>query len=138
MGKIIALDLGDVWTGTAISDELGLLARPYQTVKTVSLEEFLEDILKKELIELIVIGNPRTMRGTMSEQTKKVHVLKDTLEKKFDMVSLILWDERLSSKRAASGTKKIMTKEEKVVSHSIAAAFILDSYLEYRRIHDSK
>jgi len=51
---------------------------------------------------------------------------------------LILWDERLSSKRAASGTKKIMTKEEKVVSHSIAAAFILDSYLEYRRIHDSK
>jgi len=138
MGKILALDVGDVWTGTAISDELGLLARPYQTVKTVNLEKFLEDTLKKELIELIVIGNPRTMRGTMSEQTKKVHVLKDSLKKKFDKVSLILWDERLSSKRAASGTKKIMTKEEKVDSHSVAAAFILDSYLEFRRVHLSK
>jgi len=30
--KTIALDLGDRWVGIAISDPLGIIARPYETV----------------------------------------------------------------------------------------------------------
>lgn len=44
----------------------------------------------------------------------------------------ILWDERLSSKRAEkTQTKKIKTALDKQKSHSIAAAFILQSYIDY-------
>jgi len=128
--KILALDIGDKWTGSAISDALGILARPYKTVATSELELFLSETIGSENIQIIIVGYPKTMRGTESEQTKKVEEMKNKLEKVFDAVEWQLWDERLSSKRAA-GIKKAQTKEDKKMSHSIAAAFILDSYLTF-------
>jgi putative Holliday junction resolvase len=137
MGRILALDVGDVWTGMAISDSLGLIARPYKTVKTTQLEAFLKQVLTDESIEAIVVGYPRTLRGTISEQTKKVLQVKEQLEQKFTTVRWALWDERLTSKRAEH-LKKNFTREAKYDSHSLAATFILDSYLEYLRVHSAK
>jgi len=130
--RIIGLDIGDQWTGIAISDEIGLLARPYTTIKASELESFLTNIIEKEKIKKIVIGYPITMRGTVSEQTKKIERIKENLEQKFPTVSFIFQDERLSSKQAAT-LKKSKTKEEKLASHARAAAFILSSYLEFAR-----
>ena len=130
--KFVGLDIGDAWTGVALSDNLGMFAQPYNTVATGQLEEFLTILLKKELIRTIVVGWPKTMRGTASEQTKKVEAFKDALEQKFTSVEWVLWDERLSSKRAQA-LKKARTKEEKLRSHARAAAFILESYLTYRQ-----
>ena len=73
------------------------------------------------------------MRGTVSEQTKKVEEAKVLLEKEFPDKVFILWDERLSSKRADL-LKRAQTKEDKIKSHSIAAAFILENYLQFTRI----
>ncbi len=134
MKKILALDLGDVWTGTALSDELRIIAQPYQTIKTAQIEQFLREILLQESIDIVVVGYPRTLRGSVSEQTKKTEKLKDQLEKKFDKVSWVLWDERFTSKHA-----KVIQKRRKNGDrnreHSLAAALILDSYLEYCRLH---
>jgi len=135
MGKILALDVGDVWTGLALSDVLGLVARPYKTVKTNELEKYIRIILDEEPIETIVVGYPRTLRGTISKQTQKTQQVKEYLEQKFRAIPWVLWDERLTSKRAQMLKKKFTIKDKKHKSHSIAAAFILDSYLEYRRIH---
>lgn len=128
--KILALDVGDIWTGTALSDETALVARPYQTTKTNVLEDFLRETLRQEPISTVIVGYPKTMRGTISDQTRKVETLKSHLEEQFPDVRWILWDERLSSKRASS-VKAAKTKEEKIHSHSIAAAFILESYLMF-------
>jgi putative holliday junction resolvase len=128
--KILALDIGDVWTGTALSDALGMFAKPYQTTESKNLLSFLRDLFAKESIQKIIIGHPRTMKGTSSEQTKKVEESKLKLEQEFPNKTFILWDERLSSKRADL-LKKAKTKEEKIKSHSVAAAFILESYLQY-------
>lgn len=130
--KILALDIGDQWTGSAISDPSGLIARPYQTVQTRELHAFLETLFKEQAIGTVVVGHPITMKGTVSEQTKKVLVAKQELEQKFPQRVWILWDERLSSKRAAV-LKPTKDKEEKKRAHSIAAAFILDSYLIFRQ-----
>ncbi len=130
--KILALDIGDAWTGTALSDALGMFAKPYQTAQTENLSSFLNDLFAKERIQTIVIGYPRTMRGTSSDQTKKVEDAKIKLEKEFPNKQFLLWDERLSSKRA-DALKKAHTKEDKIKSHSIAAAFILESYLQFAR-----
>ena len=130
--KILALDIGDVWTGTALSDALGMFAKPYQTTETKKIDSFLTDLLAKEKIEKIVIGHPRTMSGTSSDQTKKVEEAKLKLEEKFPSTPFIFWDERLSSKRAQT-LKQAKTKEDKIKSHSIAAAFILESYLQFSR-----
>ena len=128
--KILALDIGDQWTGSAISDPTGTFARPYQTVKSTELEQLLAEKIKSENIQQIVVGHPKTLKGTESEQTKKIVAEKNRLEKIFPSVTWVLWDERLTSKMAAK-TKRKKTKESKLQAHSIAAAFILDSYLIY-------
>lgn len=130
--KILALDIGDAWTGSAISDALGLVAKPYQTVQTGDLQAFLNNIFQQETVQTIIIGHPKTMRGTASQQTKKVEEVKEALEKEFPHKKFLLWDERLSSKRAQT-LKNARSKEEKAKSHSIAAAFILETYLQFAR-----
>lgn len=129
MKKILALDLGDQWVGIAISDPSFTFARPYETVKKYDLERYLQELFKKEEIEAVVVGYPKTMRGTESDQTKKVVDQKEDLEKKFQTTTWLLWDERLSSKRAGEGRGS--SKEDKLKSHARAAAYILDSYLSF-------
>lgn len=128
--KILALDLGDAWIGTAISDELGITARPYQTVTPKELVGFIAKVIVDEPITTIVVGYPKTMRGTESEQTKKVVAQKEDLESRFPHIKWVLWDERLTSKQAA-GIKKTKSKEDKIAAHSIAAALILTGYLMF-------
>jgi len=134
--KILALDLGDKWIGSAISDGLGITCKPYKTVDITQTEQFLETTIREEDISTIVIGKPTTFSGLESEQTKKIINTAKELEEKINpkfnnQIKWILWDERLSSKRAESlNTKKIKTKEDKIKSHSVAAAFILQSYLD--------
>lgn len=134
--KILALDIGDRWTGVAISDPLGILPRPYTTVKTTELFTSLEQIIAKERISTIVVGLPTTLRGTESEQTKKVLSMTEELKKFFPTIEWKMWDERLTSKQAAT-IKSTKTKEDKLRSHAIAAAIFLSSYLEYKRFHES-
>ena len=91
---------------------------------------FSEKTTKQENIQTVVVGFPKTMSGGESTQTLKVKACKEELEKKFPNLQFVLWDERLSSQRASAlGTRK--TREEKLKSHALAAAFILDSYVTF-------
>ncbi len=129
--KIAALDLGDKWTGSAISDSLGITTRPYTTVATKELPSLITKLIDEEKVRTIVVGYPKTLKGTESEQTKKTKVLFDQLQQTFPHISWEWWDERLTSKQAAK-LKKQKTKEDKLASHSIAAALLLMGYLEYK------
>lgn len=130
MSKVLALDLGDQWTGIAISDASKILAKPLKTVPTAQLVVTLQDIFDQEAIETVIVGYPKTMKGTESQQTIKVTATKQELEQKFPDYKWLLWDERLSSKRAQSISKST-SKEDKLHAHAVAAAFILDSYLQF-------
>ena len=142
--KILALDLGDRWVGSAISDPLGITCKPYKTIDIEQLNQFLTSTLSAEEIATVVVGNPQTVStGGQSDQTKKIVALKEELETKFSHrsephgserdIAWVLWDERLSSKRAdLLKGKQAHTPEGKKQQHSIAAAFILQSYLDYQ------
>ncbi len=134
--KILALDIGDQWTGIALSDASRTIAKPFTTVETGNLTSSLEQLFAKEKINEGIIGHPKTMKGTISEQTKKVEEMAALLQQIFPTLTWKLWDERLSSKRAEAAKKNI-SKEEKLRSHAVAAAFILDSYLGYLHIHEN-
>ena len=134
--KILALDIGDRWTGVAISDPLGILPRPYDTSKTTDLYPFLEKVIAKERIATIVVGLPTTLRGTESDQTKKIIAMTEELKERFPAIEWKLWDERFTSKQAA-GLRSTKTKEDKLRSHAIAAALILTTFLDYRRFHET-
>ena len=128
--KILALDIGDRWTGSALSDPLCMFAHPYKTVQTVELKEFIKKIIDQEQVKTIVIGYPQTLRGTESEQTKKIITIAADLEQSFSTIDWVMWDERFTSKQAKK-LKKVKNKEEKRLLHTIAAAFILTGYLDH-------
>ncbi len=132
-GKIAALDLGDQWVGVALSDLTRTLAKPFITVPFSEYTPEIKKLITDQRLVAIVIGYPKTMRGTESEQTKKIMGIYQTLQETFPETPFILWDERLSSKRAQAASPA-RTKEEKLKSHAIAAAFILDSYLNFLKM----
>ena len=72
------------------------------------------------------------MRGTESEQTKKIIAMTENCKDTFPTIEWKMWDERLTSKQAAQ-MKSTKTKEDKLRSHAIAAAIFLSIYLEYKR-----
>lgn len=138
--KIVALDIGDRWTGVAMSDLEVLFAHPYTTVETTELIPFLSQAIQTHDITTIVVGYPQTLQGKESDQTRKTISFMETLQKTFPNITWDLWDERLSSKFADSSIfkkkKNLSPKEqqaEKLKGHARAAAFVLDAYLERLR-----
>ena len=134
MPRLLALDLGDAWTGIAISDPTGTLAKPYTTVPARELTKALTTILPEFQVATIVVGYPKTMKGTVSEQTRIVEKLFALLQKTFPTYQWVVWDERLSSKRASAVQKEQGGKnfqEQRLKGHAIAAAFVLDSYITF-------
>lgn len=128
--KLLGLDIGDQWTGIAISDDLHIIASPHHTIASKHLESTLKKLFATEKISHVVVGYPVTMKGTESDQTRKVVAHKEELALLFPTTEWVLWDERLSSKQA-NAIKHAKTKEEKLKQHSWAAALILKSYLDH-------
>lgn len=141
--KIVGIDLGDQWVGIALSDGLGITCSPYTTATPKTMTAELIMLLQKERVGTIVIGLPTTMQGAESAQTAKIREQAATLEaalkeKLTTVPTFVLWDERLSSKRAnTQGAKGILTKEQKIKEHARAAAFILQTYLDYQAFQKS-
>ena len=136
--KILALDIGSVRTGVAISDALGLLAHPLKTLKWVNKEVLLKevkDLTAENKVSVLVIGVPYTMKGTKSEQTKNVLDISDFLKNALD-VKIELQDERLTTKLAENMLKDVNKKASKNrdIIDQIAAANILQTYLDKNRI----
>lgn len=125
--RIMALDIGDRWIGVALSDALKITSTPLTTVERTNLFAYLTTALTHHRPETMVVGYPKTMKGTESEQTKKVTALFEQLRQEFDSVAWTLWDERLSSKRAKLTTQGKDPHKE----HAVAASFILQTYLDY-------
>jgi putative Holliday junction resolvase len=135
--KILALDLGDRWVGIAISDGLHITCRPLQTVELPQLDAFLADLLMREEITLVLVGHPVTLSESgKSTQTVKVEEKKAELEQRFGNVAgreitWRLWDERSTSQQADELKRgKPKDKNAKLKQHSVAASFILKSYLD--------
>jgi putative Holliday junction resolvase len=134
--RIAALDLGDVWTGVAISDDLFILAEPLETVETKNIIPFLTNFFKQYPVTEVIVGIPVPLRGAESQQTKKTKEMFSFLQSTFSHITFIPFDESFSSAQASEvqkGRKKGTWKKikaEKLKNHAIAAAFILTNYLE--------
>jgi len=133
MGRIIAIDYGVKRTGIAVTDELQIIASGLTTVKTPELIKFLKDYLKKEEVELILVGEPKQMNNTPSESEKYILPFLEKLKAEFTSIPVKRVDERFTSKMASqslfdSGMKK-KKRQNKALLDEISATIILQSYL---------
>jgi putative Holliday junction resolvase len=135
MGRILAIDLGSKRTGLAVTDPLGMLANPLETIPTHNLLEYLKLYLEKEAVSTIVLGFPKSMDGSATQMTQPVLNLEKKLKRLYPDRSVVLVDERFTSKMAMRtmiemGSSKKDRREKAGNLDKISAAIILQTYLE--------
>ncbi|MGB3635241.1 MAG: Holliday junction resolvase RuvX [Rubrobacteraceae bacterium] len=133
-GRIVALDLGEVRTGVAISDIGATLARPLEVVPSGQLDDYLRDIVDEEGVSAVIVGVPKTLSGEVGFQARRVLERIEALRSEFPTVEFIECDERLTTKLAVAGTrtgKKRRGKTRERVDH-LAAARMLQEHLDNR------
>lgn len=134
MPRIMALDYGAKRTGIAVTDPLGIIASPLDTVATHLLFDFLKNYFEKEEVKAVVLGMPKNTDGTPTNATPLVQAAANRFKKLFPDKPLFLHDERFTSKMALDamimgGTKK-KDRQNKGNIDRISATIILQSYLE--------
>jgi putative Holliday junction resolvase len=120
--KVLALDYGSARTGVAVSDPTGTIARPLGVVERASTEAGLarlEELIKEEQPERVVVGLPLTLRGEHGEQAQETERFADALRRAVPM-PVELFDERFTSVLADGDDAR-------------AAAHLLSTYLEWSR-----
>lgn len=135
--RVLALDLGEKRIGVAISDETQLIARSYAVIERSSrAADFAQiaEIVASEQVGSLVVGLPVEMDGTEGPLAQwardygaalAAHVGRD----------LIFWDESFTSKQASASMRArgVKARDQKEWIDAVAAAFILQDYLDARR-----
>ncbi|MEA5026560.1 putative pre-16S rRNA nuclease [bioreactor metagenome] len=135
--KALGLDLGSKTVGIAISDALGMLARPVKTIRfrEDDYEEALELVIMEinDDVSAIVLGLPKHMNGDIGIRGEISLMFKDMLTKRIKQ-PVVLWDERLSTKSAERLliSSNMRRDKRKQVIDQAAAVTILQSYLDSR------
>jgi putative Holliday junction resolvase len=134
IGRVMALDVGKVRVGVALSDALGYTAQPLLTLWRKSRGEDLRSLLRlirKYGVVEIVVGNPLHLSGDVSAWAAKVQEFAEELRVRSGL-PVQLWDERLSSVAAheildEAGYDR---RGRKYVIDQVAAVVILRGWME--------
>ena len=132
--KKMGLDLGRARVGIAMSDILGILASPYETLQSKGLDrdvEYVAKLCKDYQVDTVVIGLPLNMDGTDSDMSTYARTFADNLKLKVQ-ANVILQDERLTSVEAEEYLNQTNTrgKKRKAVLDQVAACIILQTFLD--------
>ena len=132
LNKALGIDLGDSRIGLALSDDLGLMAHPLETVpaKENPLARIVE-IVRQHNIQTIVLGMPRNMDGTYGAAAEKIKTFRDALKAAVSC-QIILWDERLTTVAAQKSLHQAgkNVKKSRAVIDQVAAQLILQGWLD--------
>ena len=139
MKRKIALDVGDVRIGVAVSDLLGITANPRETYvrKKDNIDvdiAYFCDYAKKEDADACVLGLPKNMDGTEGDRALVTRQFGDMLAEASGL-PVLYQDERLttvSAERMLIDADVRREKRKKVID-KVAATIILQSFLDSHR-----
>lgn len=136
----IALDVGDVRIGVAVSDPLGITAQGLTVIERVGIRkdcDIIMDLIKEYECNAVVIGLNKRLDGSDTPQTEKVYEFKRMLENKMRSskmghIPIVFQDERLSTTEAEKILIEadVSRKNRKKVIDKQAAVIILQRYLD--------
>ena len=132
--RILGVDFGDSRTGYAISDPLGFGATTLPACKEKGMAKVADHtaaLAKEHQAELIILGYPKNMNGTVGPRGEKTKAFKELLEQRLP-IEIRLWDERLTTVSAhlLMNETNVRGKKRKESVDSISAAYLLQSYLD--------
>ena len=131
--RYLGLDLGTKTLGISISDKTGIIATSLTTIRHDDdyLNKELKKIIEEREVDVLVLGLPKNMNGTIGERGETTIKFKEKLEKELNK-KVILEDERLTTRIAENILIKsdISRKKRKKVIDKMSATVILQSYLD--------
>lgn len=133
----LGLDVGHKRVGVAGCDGLGLMATGLMTLKRSSFEQDvaqLQKLVVERRVQVLVVGLPYSMDGSIGPQAKKVQRYAKGLSQSLEL-PLEYIDERLTSVQAEQILRdaNIAPSRNKAMIDAIAAAIILQQWLDQRR-----
>jgi len=140
--RVLGIDYGARRIGLALSDATATLASPWRLLQRPPSEAETLRVLINEIatlaadsdgLEAVVVGWPRRLDGSPTDQTPLVEAFARGLEAKI-AVPVVLQDERLSSTEAESrlALREKDWRKRKLKLDAAAAAVILQDYLDGR------
>jgi len=133
MKRALGIDLGDARVGVAVTDDLGMLAHPLETIHVRStdvLKRVLELAVTKQT-EVIIVGMPRNMDGSFGPAAEKSREFIAALQAKTDC-RVLPWDERLTTVSAQRSLQEAGKKarDQKAMIDQVAAQILLQSWMD--------
>ncbi len=137
MGRILAFDYGTKRIGIAVTDPLQIIATGLDTIHPKDVLSFLKKYMETEQVDAFVLGDPKQMDGSPSENAQHVVGFSRTLKKEFPAIPQHWMDERFTSKIAhqtilQSGLKK-QDRANKSLVDTISATLILQYFMDQSR-----
>ena len=138
MGRVMALDVGDVRIGIAVSDLMGIIANPLETyTRKGNLDvdaQYIVDLAKSKEVSLFISGLPLGLKGQENDQTAKTREFVDKIKEICDIPVEYL-DERFTSISAERVLIEgnVRRENRKKVIDKVAATIILQNYLDRKR-----
>jgi putative Holliday junction resolvase len=140
--RVLGIDYGARRIGLALSDATATLASPWRLVQRppseaetlrVMIREITTLVADDDGLEAVVVGWPRRLDGSPTDQTPIVQAFATALKSRLD-IPVILQDERLSSHEAESrlARREADWRKRKAKLDAAAAAVILQDYLDSR------
>ncbi len=133
MARILAIDYGLKRTGIAVTDPLQIIASALTTIESAKIFTFLGEYIKKEEVELILIGDPRNLDDSPTDISNDVHRVIKIMQEKFPKIPVKTVDERYSSLMASRAmidmNMKKSRRREKGMVDQVAATMMLQEYL---------
>lgn len=140
--RVLGIDYGARRIGLALSDASATLASPWRLLqRPLSDAETIRALVAEidrlakddDGLEAVVVGWPRRLDGSPTDQTSMVETFARALEAQID-IPVVLQDERLSSHEAESrlARRERDWRKRKKQLDMTAAAVILQDYLDHR------
>ena len=130
----MALDLGEKRIGVAVSDELRMIARSHSVIKRTSrVADYAKyaNIIAQEQITLLVVGLPVTLGGEEGSKAQWTRDYAGQFAEQLD-IPIVFFDEALTTVEAEASmrARNIRGKKARAQVDAVAAAFILQNYLD--------
>ena len=130
----MAIDYGSKRVGLAVTDPLRIIANGLTTIHSKDLIQFLEDYFKKETVDIIVVGEPKTLMNEKSDSARFIEPFVTHLGRKFPEKKVVRYDERFTSALAKQtmlmGGLKKKDRQNKETVDMVSATIILQDYLQ--------
>jgi putative Holliday junction resolvase len=133
--RILALDVGEVRIGLALSDPLGITAQPLATLPRIGIRKDmnrLAALIAEHGVSKVVLGLPLQLSGEEGAASSRVREFADRLSRRVPRVRIEFWDERMSTVEAERLliAGDVRRSRRKRVIDTVAAVLILQGYLD--------